>query len=127
MIFIFIYFSLWYFPPDSKRLPKLPSFSQQCLAGFLYGRPWHISFRIQRSERQLCSWKVCDGERETCRMGTVSGSAAKPCVLTGTSIIAISGELLSSARKVERKLTLVLLLICCLGRKSANTDCCIGR
>lgn len=61
---------------------------------------------------------------------TVPGTAAKPHVPTGTSITA-SGqggpELLlrgSLARGAERKLTLVLLLRCCLRRKSAHTDFC---
>lgn len=74
--------------PDSKSLSRLPSFLQQGLAGFIYRRPWWGFFCTQRSERQPYSWKACDRQRETGDGGTVPGAAAKPCVLTGTSIMA---------------------------------------
>lgn len=108
--------------PDSKSLSKLPSFPQQGLAGFIYRRPWWFLFCTQRSERQPCSWKACDEREKPGDGGAVPGAAAKPRVLTGTSIMATE----QGAPKVppRGKLTHVLFLRCWLRRKSATTDFC---
>lgn len=87
MMLIFIHFSPQHFPSDSKSLSRLPSFPQQGLAAFLYGRSRHFLL-VPREMRDSPAPGAYVMETEKPRDGgTMPGAAAKPGVLTGTSNI----------------------------------------
>lgn len=75
MVLIFIHFSLQHFPSDSKSLSKLPSFPQQGLAGFLYGRSRH--FLLVPREMRDSPAPVMETEKPG-DGGTMPGAAANP-------------------------------------------------
>lgn len=84
MMLIFIHFSPQHFPSDSKSLSKLPSFPQQGLAGFLYGRSRH--FLLVPREMRDSPAPVMETEKPGDE-GDNAWGCGKPRVLTGTSTI----------------------------------------